>query len=329
MQSLIRKLSFNSRRLSRTAITSSTNQSVFIISNRSLFIAIDASKATSNSTSYIKSATFSTNTDTNTSNSDTENLELDSKNPTEATETPLEKKKRKRREARTISKGALNIYDAIDVLQTYAWASFTESVDISVKLGVDPRKPNQMIRGSVVLPHGNGKRIRVAVFAKGIDATAAIEAGADRVGDEDLIDLCMQGDIDFQRAIATPEMMPLLSRIGKILGPKGLMPNAKVGTVTNDVTQAVKDAKGGSVHFKVQKQGILQASIGRVTFNRTEILDNIKAFMSEVADLKPENLKGKYLLSVHLSTTMGPAVLIEMPSVDPSSAKFMLDPSEL
>ena len=226
-----------------------------------------------------------------------------------------------------------NIFDAVDLVKNKAWAKFKkqkESIDISVQLGVDPRKPNQMIRGQAALPHGNGKSMRIAVFAEGDAAQQALDAGADKVGSETFIEECLDGEIDFTRAIATPDMMPeLKKRLGKILGPKKLMPNEKLGTVTTNITKAVKDAKGGSVTFKVDKEGIIRASIGRINFEKDSILENIKSMMISIVNQKPEGLKGNYLVAVHLGSTMGPAIKVDLQSVDPSKAKFMRDPNEL
>ena len=251
-------------------------------------------------------------------------------------ETPVIRSKKRHnhpRNKKENKKELHNIYDAVDLVQSKAWAKFKkqkESVDISVQLGVDPRKPNQMIRGQTVLPHGNGKSIRIAVFAEGEAAQQALDAGADEVGGDSLIEQCLDGDLNFTRAIATPDIMPeLKKRLGRVLGPKKLMPNEKLGTVTTNIIKAVKDAKGGSVTFKVDKEGIIRASIGRIDFDKTNILENIKSMMTSIANEKPEGLKGNYLVAVHLSSTMGPAIKVDLPSVDPSKAKFMVDPNDL
>jgi len=169
----------------------------------------------------------------------------------------------------------------------------------------------------------------VGVFATGNDAQQATEAGADVVGGEDLVKRLQDGDIQFDSLIATPEMMSIVSRVGRILGPRGLMPNPKMGTVTKDVAKAVKAAKAGAVQFRVEKKGIVQAGLGKVSFTSEQLLDNVRSFMVAVSDCKPEGLKGKYILGVHLSTTMGPSVKVDVPSVDPTNARFMVDPKLL
>jgi len=215
------------------------------------------------------------------------------------------------------------------MVKANAWTRFNETVDISVNLGLDPRKPNQSIKGTAKLPHGAGKKVRVGVFATGNDAQQATEAGADVVGGEDLVKRLQDGDIPFDSLIATPEMMSIVSRVGRILGPRGLMPNPKMGTVTKDVAKAVKAAKAGAVQFRVEKKGIVQAGLGKVSFNTEQLLDNVRSFMVAVSDCKPEGLKGKYILGVHLSTTMGPSVKVDVASVDPTNARFMVDPKLL
>ena len=210
-----------------------------------------------------------------------------------------------------------------------ATARFDETVDMAINLGVDPRKPNQSVKGMARLPHGTGKKVRIAVFASGADAEAALAAGADVVGSTDLISRIQGGEMGFDRLIATPDMMAMVAKIGKILGPRGLMPNPKMGTVTKDVTRAVKAAKEGAVQFRVDKKGTIHAGIGRVSFSKEMLLENIRAFMVAVSDVKPEGIKGKYLTSAHISSTMGPGMHIDLPTVDPSSPKFMLDNSKL
>jgi len=217
----------------------------------------------------------------------------------------------------------------VGVVKSHAWAKFDETVEISVNLGLDPRKPNQSIKGTAKLPHGAGKKVRVGVFATGNDAQQASDAGADVVGAEDLVKRLQDGDIPFDTLIATPEMMPIVSRVGRILGPRGLMPNPKMGTVTKDVAKAVKTAKAGAVQFRVEKKGIVQAGIGKVSFSEQQLLDNVRAFMVAVSDCKPEGLKGKYVLGVHLASTMGPGIKIDVASVDPTSPRFMIDPKIL
>jgi large subunit ribosomal protein L1 len=223
----------------------------------------------------------------------------------------------------------MNVHLAIDYLRQRTWAAFDETVEISVNLGVDPRKPNQAIKGVARLPHGTGKQVRVCVFASGADAQSALEAGADVVGAEDLVERVQKGDMPFDTVIATPEMMPLVGKIGKILGPKGLMPNPKMGSVTKDVARAIKAAKAGAVQFRVEKAGIIQAGIGKLSFKNDELLNNLRSFMVAVSDAKPEGLKGKYIMTVSLSSTMGPGIPLDAANCDPSSAKFILDPSKM
>ena len=209
------------------------------------------------------------------------------------------------------------------------WAKFDETIEVAVNTSLDPRKPNQSVKGIAPLPHGNGKSIRIAVFAEGPEAQEAVDAGADIVGSDDLIKHIQAGNIDFQRCIATPDLMAGVSRIGKILGPKGLMPNPKLGTVTKDVASAIREAKAGSVQFKVEKKGIIMAGIGKASFTDEMILENLKSFMVAITDSKPEGFKGKYLKRVHISTTMGPSLEIDLNSVDPSNSRFMIDPAKL
>lgn len=218
-----------------------------------------------------------------------------------------------------------NINKAFDEVKKYSWARFDETIDAIVGLDVDPRKPNQSIKGVASLPHGVGKKIRVAVFAKDADIRTALDAGADLAGADDLIARVQSGDIPFDRAIATPEIMPMLSKIGRILGPRGLMPNPKIGTVTKDVAQAVKNAKAGSVQYRVEKQGIIQAGIGKVSFSREALLDNFRSFLISIVDAKPDTLKGKYIVNVYVKSTMGPAIPVEVASADPTNARFMLE----
>jgi large subunit ribosomal protein L1 len=187
-------------------------------------------------------------------------------------------------------------------------------VEISVNLGVDPRHADQMVRGVVGLPNGTGKDIRVAVFARGPKAEEAQAAGADIVGAEDLMETVQSGKIDFDRCIATPDMMPVVGRLGKVLGPRNLMPNPKVGTVTMDVAEAVKAAKGGEVQFKVEKAGVLHAGVGKASFDADKLVENVRAFMSAVAKAKPSGSKGTYMKKVSLSSTMGPGVSIDVSS---------------
>jgi large subunit ribosomal protein L1 len=205
--------------------------------------------------------------------------------------------------------------EAVKLIKERASAKFDETVEVSMNLGVDPKYPDQQVRGVVSLPNGTGRKVRVAVFARDKKADEARAAGADIVGAEDLFETVNGGKIDFDALIATPDMMTLVGRLGKVLGPRGLMPNPKVGTVTPDVTKAVKDAKGGAVQFRVEKAGIIQAGVGKASFTEAQILANVKAFIDAVAKAKPAGAKGTYIRKVALSSTMGPGV-----RVDPSSA---------
>ena len=204
--------------------------------------------------------------------------------------------------------------DAVKMVRDRAKAKFDETVEVAMNLGVDPRHADQMVRGVVNLPNGTGKTVRVAVFAKDAKAEEAKKAGADIVGAEDLVAQVQAGNINFDRVIATPDMMPLVGRLGKILGPRNLMPNPKVGTVTPDVAGAVKAAKGGAVEFRVEKAGIIHAGIGKASFTEQALLENIKAFTDAVQKAKPTGAKGTYVKRVAVSSTMGPGV-----HVDPST----------
>tara|TARA_R110002020_G_scaffold384251_1_gene595237 strand:+ start:1441 stop:2127 length:687 start_codon:yes stop_codon:yes gene_type:complete len=201
--------------------------------------------------------------------------------------------------------------EAVKMVKSRATAKFDETIEVAINLGVDPRHADQMVRGVVTLPNGTGKTVRVAVFAKDAKADEARKAGADIVGAEDLMEQIMAGKIDFDRCIATPDMMPLVGRLGKILGPRNLMPNPKVGTVTPDVAGAVKSAKGGAVEFRVEKAGILHAGVGKVSFSDEALLQNIKAFTDAVLKSKPAGAKGTYVKRVAVSSTMGPGVHVE------------------
>ena len=201
--------------------------------------------------------------------------------------------------------------EAIKMVKSRASAKFDETIEIAINLGVDPRHADQMVRGVVNLPNGTGKTVRVAVFAKDAKADEARKAGADIVGAEDLMEQIQAGKIDFDRCIATPDMMPLVGRLGKILGPRNLMPNPKVGTVTPDVAGAVKAAKGGAVEYRVEKAGILHAGVGKVSFTQEALLQNIKAFTDAVQKSKPAGAKGTYVKRVAVSSTMGPGVHVE------------------
>ena len=196
-----------------------------------------------------------------------------------------------------------------------ATAKFDETIEVAISLGVDPRHADQMVRGVVALPNGSGRSVRVAVFAKGDKADQAKAAGADIVGAEDLAEIVQSGKIDFDRCIATPDMMPLVGRLGKVLGPRGLMPNPKVGTVTPDVAEAVKAAKGGAVEFRVEKAGIVHAGVGKASFTEEQILGNVRALIDAVQKAKPSGSKGTYIKRIALSSTMGPGVKVEPQSV--------------
>lgn len=205
--------------------------------------------------------------------------------------------------------------DAVQLIKERATAKFDETIEVALNLGVDPRHADQMVRGVVTLPNGTGKTVRVAVFAKGDKAEAAKAAGADVVGADDLAAEVQAGNINFDRCIATPDMMVVVGKLGKVLGPRGLMPNPKLGTVTANVADAVKAAKGGQVEFRVEKAGILQAGVGKASFTQEALAENIKAFVDAVSRAKPTGAKGTYLKKVALSSTMGPGIKVEVSSV--------------
>ena len=211
-------------------------------------------------------------------------------------------------------KSNLSVEDAVKLIKGAASAKFDETLEIAMNLGVDPRHADQMVRGVVNLPNGTGKTVRVAVFARGPKADEAKAAGADIVGAEDLMETIQGGKIEFDRCIATPDMMPLVGRLGKILGPRNLMPNPKVGTVTMDVKAAVDAAKGGEVQFKVEKAGVIHAGIGKVSFAEDKLAQNVRAFVEAVSRAKPSGAKGAYLKKVSLSSTMGPGVSLDLVS---------------
>lgn len=223
------------------------------------------------------------------------------------------KRTRAAREA-FVGKSALAVEAAITLIKTAASAKFDETLEIAMNLGVDPRHADQMVRGVVQLPNGTGKTVRVAVFARGAKADEAKAAGADIVGAEDLMETIQSGKIEFDRCIATPDMMPLVGRLGKILGPRNLMPNPKVGTVTMDVKTAVAAAKGGEVQFKVEKAGVIHAGIGKVSFTEEMLSQNVRAFVDAVSRARPAGAKGTYLKKVSLSSTMGPGVSLDLSS---------------
>ena len=205
----------------------------------------------------------------------------------------------------------LSLEEAVSLVKNNASAKFDETIDIAINLGVDPKHADQMVRGVCALPHGNGKDVRVAVFAKGEKAEEAKKSGADIVGAEDLMETIQGGVIDFDRCIATPDMMAIVGRLGKVLGPRNLMPNPKVGTVTTDISKAIKLAKSGEVQFKVEKSGVVQAGLGKVSFDKQKISENITAFIESVNKAKPLGAKGSYLKRISVSSTMGPSVTLE------------------
>jgi large subunit ribosomal protein L1 len=205
--------------------------------------------------------------------------------------------------------------EAVEVVKQGAFAKFDETVDVAVNLSVDPRHADQIVRGVISLPHGTGKSVRVAVFAKGDKAQAAKDAGADLVGAEDLAEQVQAGKIDFDRCIATPDMMGLVGRLGKVLGPRGLMPNPKLGTVTPDVVKAVKAVKGGQLEFRAEKAGIIHAGIGKASFGEAALIENTRAFFDAIMKAKPSGAKGVYVKKASLSSTMGPGVGLEISSL--------------
>ena len=207
---------------------------------------------------------------------------------------------------------AYGLDEAVKLVKERAIAKFDETIEVSMNLGVDPRHADQMVRGVCNLPNGSGRKVRVGVFAKGPKAEEAKKAGADVVGAEDLFEIVNKGTIDFDRCIATPDMMGLVGRLGKILGPRNLMPNPRVGTVTTNVTEAVKGAKGGSVEFKVEKAGIVHAGVGKASFTENALLENVRAFVDAVNRAKPPGAKGTYIKKVALSSTQGPGVKIDL-----------------
>ena len=213
-------------------------------------------------------------------------------------------------------KSDVTIEEAVKLVKSNATAKFDETIEIAMNLGVDTRHADQMVRGVVGLPNGTGKSMRVAVFARDVKAKEAKDAGADIVGAEDLMETVQAGTIDFDRCIATPDMMPIVGRLGKVLGPRNLMPNPKVGTVTVDVTEAVKAAKGGEVQFRAEKGGVVHAGIGKASFDESQLVENVKAFIDAVAKAKPSGSKGSFMKGITLSSTMGPGVTV---SIDKST----------
>ena len=224
--------------------------------------------------------------------------------------------KRFRAAKATVNRDKLySLEEAVKLVKNAAQAKFDETIEVALNLGVDPRHADQMVRGVCQLPNGSGRKLRVGVFAKGAKAEEAKKAGADVVGAEDLVEQVQKGVIDFDRCIATPDMMPLVGRLGKMLGPRGLMPNPKVGTVTMDVAQAVSGAKGGAVEFRVEKAGIVQAGVGKASFAEQALIENIRALVDAVMKAKPSGAKGTFLKRMAVASTMGPGVKIEPTSV--------------
>ena len=208
----------------------------------------------------------------------------------------------------------LSVEEAVSLVKGSAVSKFDETVEIAMNLGVDPRHADQMVRGTVNLPNGTGKNIRVAVFARGSKAEEAQAAGADIVGAEDLMEVVQGGTINFDRCIATPDMMPIVGRLGKVLGPRNLMPNPKIGTVTMDIKAAIEAAKGGQVQFKVEKAGVIHAGIGKASFDDAKLVENIRSFVNAVAKAKPTGSKGAYMKKIVVSSTMGPGVTLNLDS---------------
>ena len=223
-------------------------------------------------------------------------------------------KRTTRARAAFAGKSLVSIEEAVSLIKGNSKAKFDETVEIAMNLGVDPRHADQMVRGTVNLPNGTGKTVRVAVFARGPKAEEALAAGADIVGAEDLMDIVQSGKIDFDRCIATPDMMPVVGRLGKVLGPRNLMPNPKIGTVTMDVKEAIEAAKGGQVQFKVEKAGVIHAGIGKVSFEDIKLIENIRSFVDAVAKSKPTGSKGAYMKKIVVSSTMGPSVTLSVDS---------------
>jgi large subunit ribosomal protein L1 len=212
-------------------------------------------------------------------------------------------------------KAVYELVEAVKKIKAAAGAKFDETVEIAMNLGVDPRHADQNVRGVVSLPNGTGKSVRVAVFAKGAKAEEAEKAGADLVGAEDLAEKIQAGEMNFDRCIATPDMMPVVGRLGKVLGPRGLMPNPKLGTVTTDVAGAIKAVKGGQVEFRVEKAGIVHAGVGKTSFGEDALVENIRAFVDAISRAKPSGAKGTYIKRISLSSTMGPGVRVEVGSI--------------
>jgi len=213
------------------------------------------------------------------------------------------------------SAAPMPVEEAVKLIKSRASAKFDETVELAMNLNIDPRKQDQNLRGTVMLPHGTGKSVRVGVFARGDKAKEAEAAGADVVGAEDLAEKVQAGQIDFDRAIATPDMMSVVGRLGKILGPRGLMPNPRLGTVTQNITEAVQAAKGGQVEFRAEKAGIVHAGVGKASFTDAALIDNVRAFAGAITRAKPTGVKGTYIQRVNLSSTMGPGVKVDLASL--------------
>jgi large subunit ribosomal protein L1 len=208
-----------------------------------------------------------------------------------------------------------SLEDAVRLVKETAYAKFDETVDLAVNLGIDPRKSEQMVRGTVVLPHGIGKKVRVMVFAKGEKEKEAIDAGADFVGAEDFVEKIGKGWLDFDKAVATPDIMGIVGKLGKILGPRGLMPNPKLGTVTFDITKAVKEIKAGKVEYKAEKAGLVHIPIGKASFDNEKLIDNARAIIESIIKAKPATSKGRYLKKLSVSSTMGPGIAVDVASL--------------
>jgi large subunit ribosomal protein L1 len=208
-----------------------------------------------------------------------------------------------------------SLEDAVRLVKETAYAKFDETVDLALNLGIDPRKSEQMVRGTVVLPHGIGKKVRVMVFAKGEKEKEANDAGADFVGAEDFVDKISKGWLDFDKAVATPDIMGLVGKLGKILGPRGLMPNPKLGTVTFDIAKAVKEIKAGKVEYKAEKAGIVHIPIGKASFDNEKLIDNARAIIESIIKAKPATSKGRYLKKLSVSSTMGPGISVDVASL--------------
>ena len=210
----------------------------------------------------------------------------------------------------------VDVAKAVSIVKGNAKAKFDETIEVAVNLGVDPRHADQMVRGVVNLPNGTGRSVRVAVFAKDAKADEAKAAGADIVGAEDLVEKITNGEMDFDKVVATPDMMPMVGRVARILGPKGMMPNPKVGTVTADIAQAVKDSKGGAVQFRVEKAGVVHAGVGKASFDEAKLTENVTAFLNAIQQARPSGAKGTFMKKVTLTSTMGPGVKIDPASLN-------------